>query len=193
MQLGLRVPGLAAAPGGAASGCPALTSASRSYDACARARWTGHGRGRGGGLGTTGWPTGAERACGGAWWGARGASLDGLGPLGVLARLQKRGPDAPSLHRVPSGSKGPSGSQEPRGKRYVCVWAGGALRCPRLPLPLPLPHWAAPALQGLSCPMDTPGQVPVGTPGQVAVGTPGVSLPVCLSFAGGSCLFFFWT
>lgn len=54
-----------------------------------------------------------------------GASVDGLGPVGVLARLQKRGPDAPSLHRVPSGSKGPPASQEPLGKRYVRVWAGG--------------------------------------------------------------------
>lgn len=43
------------------------------------------------------------------------------------ARPQTRGPQIPSLCRVPSGSEGRLGSQERLGKRYVCQWMVGPM------------------------------------------------------------------
>lgn len=77
------------------------------------------------------------------------------------ARPQTRGPQIPSLCRVPSGSEGRLGSQEHLGKRYVCQWTVGPMSH-GLSHPFPLllsdaPNPTGVPLLWLSCSLDTLG------------------------------------
>lgn len=129
MQLGLRVPGLAAAPGEAASGCPALTSASRGYDACARARWTGHGRGRGRGSGDHRVANQGRESLWGCLVGCSGGLSRRSGALGGAGQAPEERPRCPLSPQGPIGFQGPLGIPGAPGKavRVRLGWGGPAL------------------------------------------------------------------